>query len=163
MTDITAWQDLDRPRRQGDESPHAVTPRRPGPGRHPVPDIPAPPDCREMIRGGALLAVSSSGGKDSQAMTILLSRFVPREQMIVVHAPLAEVEWPGTIEHIESTIPSGVPVIMAPVASGKTLLERVEERGCGLRSQRGGAPKLSHAPSMSVKCLAPFIQHGATM
>ena len=35
----------------------------------------------------------------------------------------------GTIEHIERTIPQGVPLIMAPVASGKTLLERVEERG----------------------------------
>ena len=30
-------------------------------------------------------------------MTILLSRIVPREQMIVVHAPLAEFEWPRTI------------------------------------------------------------------
>ena len=82
-----------------------------------------------MIRNGALVAISSSGGKDSQAMTILLSRIVPREQLLVVHAPLGEVEWPGTIEHIEATIPPGVPLILAPVAEGKTLLERVEERG----------------------------------
>ena len=39
-------------------------------------------------------------------MTILLSRIVPREQMIVVHAPLAGVEWPGTIEHIETRFPT---------------------------------------------------------
>ena len=32
------------------------------------------------------------------------------------------------IAHIENTIPPSVPLIMAPVASGKTLLERVEER-----------------------------------
>ena len=81
-----------------------------------------------MIRDGALVAISSSGGKDSQAMTILVSRIVPPEQLVIVHAPLSEVEWPGTIEHIKATIPPGVPLILAPVASGKSLLERVEER-----------------------------------
>ena len=62
-------------------------------------------------------------------MTILLSRIVPRDQLVVVHAPLGEVDWPGTIEHIEATIPAGVPFILAPVTSGKTLLDRIEERG----------------------------------
>lgn len=88
-----------------------------------------PPKCRDLIERGALVAVSHSGGKDSQTMMILLSRIVPREQLLVVHAPLGEVEWPGTIEHIEATMPSGIPLILAPVASGKTLLERTEERG----------------------------------
>ena len=88
-----------------------------------------PPECRETILRGALVAVNSSSGKDSQAMTILLSQIVPREQTIVVHAPLGEVEWQGTIEHIEATLPGGVPLILAPVASGKSLLDRVEERG----------------------------------
>ena len=87
-----------------------------------------PPKCRDLIERGALVAVSHSGGKDSQAMTILLSRVVPREQLLVIHAPLGEIEWPGTFEHIEATMPSAVPLILAPVASGKTLLERVEER-----------------------------------
>ena len=31
------------------------------------PEILLPPECREMIRAGALVAVSHSGGKDSQA------------------------------------------------------------------------------------------------
>ena len=62
-------------------------------------------------------------------MTILLSRIVPRDQLVAVHAPLGEVEWPGTVPHIEATLPDGVPLIFAPVTSGKTLLERVEERG----------------------------------
>ena len=62
-------------------------------------------------------------------MTILLARIVPRDQLVVVHAPLGEVEWPGTVEHIENTIPAGVPLIFAPVASGKSLLESIEERG----------------------------------
>ena len=88
-----------------------------------------PLECRELIRRGALVALNHSGGKDSQAMTILLSRIVPREQTIVVHAPLGEVEWPGTIEHFEDTLPEGVPLILAPVSSGKSLLDSIEERG----------------------------------
>ena len=62
-------------------------------------------------------------------MTILLARIVPRDQLVVVHAPLGDVEWPGTVEHIEDTMPAGVPLIFARTASGKTLLDRVEERG----------------------------------
>ena len=95
----------------------------------PASKIPIPQECRHLIRRGALVAINSSGGKDSQAMTILLTRIVPRDQLLIVHAPLDEVEWPGTIAHIENTIPPGVPLILARVASGKTLLERVEERG----------------------------------
>ena len=90
MSAITPCHDLARPRRHGRGTPLALSRRRPGPG------ISLPSDCREMIRRGALAAVWSSGGKDSQCMTILLSRIVPREQMLVVHAPLAEIEWPAT-------------------------------------------------------------------
>ncbi len=103
----------------------SATPRR---GR-PAAELQVPPECRDMIRRGALVAVNSSGGKDSQCMTILLARAVPRDQLVVVHAPLGDVEWPGTVEHIENTLPAGVPLIFARTASGKTLLDRVEERG----------------------------------
>ena len=94
-----------------------------------IADIPVPPRCRELIRAGALVAVNHSGGKDSQAMTILLSRIVPRDQIVAVHAPLVDVEWPGTIEFIRATLPPGMPLILAPVTSGKTLLDSIEERG----------------------------------
>ena len=96
--------------------------------RRPAADLQVPPECRDMIRRGALVAVNHSGGKDSQSMTILLARIVPHDQLVVVHAPLGQVEWPGTVEHIENTIPAGVPLIFARTASGKSLLERVEER-----------------------------------
>ena len=92
-------------------------------------NIRVPPECREMIRAGALVAVNTSGGKDSQSMTILLSRIVPRDQIVAVHAPLVDVEWPGTIEFIRATLPPGMPLILAPVASDKTLLDSIEERG----------------------------------
>ena len=129
MAHIAAWPNLDRMGRRGGEGPHAVTRHRPGPNRHPVSDIPVPPECREMIARDALVAISTSGGKDSQAMTILISRIVPRDQLVAIHAPLAEVEWPGTIEHIERTLPDCVPLILAPVTSGKSLLDSIEERG----------------------------------
>ena len=88
-----------------------------------------PPECGEMIRRGALVALNVSGGKDSQALTIILSRIVPRDQLVAVHAPPGEVEWEGTIQLIEATLPQGVPLSFAPVTSGKSLLDRVEERG----------------------------------
>ena len=97
--------------------------------RRPAAELQVPPECRDMIRNGALVAINASGGKDSQCMTILLARIVPREQLVVVHAPLGEVEWPGTVEHIENTLPAGVPLIFARMASGKTLLDQVEARG----------------------------------
>ena len=93
------------------------------------PDVFTPSECQRLIERSSLVALNHSGGKDSQCMTILLSRIVPREQMIVVHAPLAEAEWPGTIEHIENSLPDGVPLILAPVTSGKSLLDSIEERG----------------------------------
>ena len=94
-----------------------------------IADIPVPPECDDTIRTGALVAVNTSGGKDSQAMTIPLSRIVPHGQLVAVHAPLGEVEWQGTISHIEATLLGGVPLIMAPVSSGKSPLDQVEERG----------------------------------
>ena len=93
-------------------------------------DIAVPLQCQDLIERGALVAVNHSGGKDSQSMTVPLLQLVPREQLIVVHAPWARWSGPApSYAHIENTIPPGVPLIMAPVASGKTLLERVEERG----------------------------------
>ncbi len=91
-------------------------------------NIRLPTACRDMIRAGALVSISTSGGKDSQAMTILLSRIVPRDRLVAVHAPLDEVEWPGTVKFLRATLPPGMPLILAPVASGKTLLDCVEER-----------------------------------
>ena len=93
------------------------------------PDLYLPAEFRQLIEHGALVVLNYSGGKDSQAMTILVTRVVPRKQLLVVHAPLGEVEWPGTVEHIEDAIPSGVPLILAHTASGKSLLKRIEKRG----------------------------------
>ena len=78
------------------------------------------------IEAGALFAISHSGGKDSQAMTILLREVIPVEQIAVVHAPLGRVEWPGTLRHIERTT-EGLPLILARARTD--FLAMVRRRG----------------------------------
>ncbi|MDE0171932.1 MAG: phosphoadenosine phosphosulfate reductase family protein [Defluviicoccus sp.] len=104
-------------------------PTPPTPPRRPAASIAIPSPCQDLIDRGALVAINHSGGKDSQAMTIQLARQVPINQLVAVHAPLAEVEWPGTLRHIETTLPAGIPLILAHIASGETLLDRIERRG----------------------------------
>lgn len=85
-----------------------------------------PSSITSLIQRGALFVVNHSGGKDSQAMFLYLQAFVPREQLLVVHAVLPEVEWEGVQEHIDATT-MGVPVIKCQAR--RTLLQMIEERG----------------------------------
>ncbi|MBO6755787.1 MAG: phosphoadenosine phosphosulfate reductase family protein [Roseibium sp.] len=81
----------------------------------------------ELIARGALFVVNHSAGKDSQAMLIWLRVFgIPDDQLLLIHADLGEVEWPGNIEHIQSTAPDLPLVIARP---RRSLLEMVEDRG----------------------------------
>ena len=58
--------------------------------------------------------VSHSGGKDSQATLIEVLAQVPAAQVIVVHATLGDLEWPGALEHAEAQAQAaGVPFIVA--------------------------------------------------
>lgn len=85
------------------------------------------PDIDSVIDAGALLVVNHSGGKDSQAMLIRLLERVPKEQLIVVHASLGEVEWPGALELArDQAAAAGLPFIVATAV--KTFLEMVEHR-----------------------------------
>lgn len=86
----------------------------------------APPYIHELIAQGALFVCNHSAGKDSQAMFALLSRLVPARQLLVVHAVLPEVEWPGIVEHIQATI-GEAPLVFARAV--KTFFEMVEHRG----------------------------------
>jgi len=84
-------------------------------------------DVRALIDGGALFALGDSGGKDSQRMRLYVSALVPREQLLVVHATLGDVEWPGALEHARlGAERSGIPFIVAQ--SPKTFFEMVEHR-----------------------------------
>ena len=80
-----------------------------------------------MINSGALVVLNDSGGKDSQAMRIVVRDLVPRDQVVVVHASLGEVEWPGALEHAKAGAErDGFPFIVAKAV--KTFFEMVERR-----------------------------------
>lgn len=68
------------------------------------------------LENGALFALNHSGGKDSQAMTIHLRQILPPDQILIIHASLGQIEWPGTIAHIRSTT-HGFPMIIARARS----------------------------------------------
>lgn len=72
----------------------------------------------------ALYVCNHSGGKDSQAMYLYLKRIIPPENLIVIHAHLPQVEWAGTIEHIENTIEHELFIVQA----NKTFFEMVDRR-----------------------------------
>ena len=87
----------------------------------------AVPSIQSLIDRGALFVINHSAGKDSQAMTIVLRRIIPADQLLVIHADLGRVEWAGVQDHIRNTI-GDLPLIVCR-NENKTLLEMVERRG----------------------------------
>lgn len=85
-----------------------------------------PKEVARLIEQGALFVVNTSAGKDSQAMTILLERLVPRNQLLLIHADLGRVEWPGNVEHIQKY--SDLPLIVCR-NENKDFLSMVRARG----------------------------------
>jgi 3'-phosphoadenosine 5'-phosphosulfate sulfotransferase (PAPS reductase)/FAD synthetase len=90
------------------------------------PAAPIPAEVSALIARGALFVVNHSGGKDSQAMYLMLRQHVPAEQLVIVHADLGPVEWAGAVEHITATT-AGEPLHVC--RSRRTLLQMIEERG----------------------------------
>lgn len=85
------------------------------------------PDALQLVLDGALVVSNHSGGKDSQAMLIKLLEIVPKSQLLVVHASLGEIEWPGALEHAQQQAQdAGLPFIVA--RAGKTLFDMVRRR-----------------------------------
>lgn len=86
-----------------------------------------PDQIDSLIAAGALFVANHSGGKDSQAQLIRLLERVPVAQMVVVHASLGAMEWPGAMELArDQSAAAGLPFIVATAT--KTLLEMVERR-----------------------------------
>ncbi|WP_449557241.1 phosphoadenosine phosphosulfate reductase domain-containing protein [Huaxiibacter chinensis] len=84
-------------------------------------------DINSLIKSGALFVSNHSGGKDSQTMLIKLLEVIPPQQIVVVHASLGAMEWPGALELAEKqAVDSALPFIVA--RARKTLLEMVERR-----------------------------------
>lgn len=84
-------------------------------------------EIRQMIDWGALFVANHSGGKDSQAMLIKLREIIPAGQLVVIHASLGHVEWPGALEKAqEQAHADRLPFIIA--RAEKNLLGMVERR-----------------------------------
>ncbi|UPK45922.1 phosphoadenosine phosphosulfate reductase family protein [Paenibacillus pabuli] len=80
---------------------------------------------QQLIDKGAIFYASHSGGKDSQDMYNEVSKYIPPDQIVVVHADLGEVEWVGVQDHIRSVIQHPLNIVGAK----KTFLGMVEQRG----------------------------------
>lgn len=61
-------------------------------------------EINDLARLGAIFYVSHSGGKDSQAMYLAITKVVPHDQIRVIHADLGSIEHGGVRKHITSTI-----------------------------------------------------------
>lgn len=86
-----------------------------------------PAEIRQLVSDGALFVSNHSGGKDSQAMLIRLLEIIPASQLVVTHASLGEMEWPGAMELArDQADAASIPFIVA--SARKTLLEMVERR-----------------------------------
>jgi 3'-phosphoadenosine 5'-phosphosulfate sulfotransferase (PAPS reductase)/FAD synthetase len=79
----------------------------------------------ELIERGAIFYISHSGGKDSQAMFILVTALVPADQIVVVHSDLGAVEHHGGQDHIRATIGD---FELHVVCAGKDFFDMVERR-----------------------------------
>ncbi|WP_151765754.1 phosphoadenosine phosphosulfate reductase domain-containing protein [Acinetobacter colistiniresistens] len=79
------------------------------------------------IQQGALFVINHSGGKDSQAMMIKLLEFIPKEQILVAHASLGDMEWHGALELAQQqALDAGVPFLVA--RSWKSLIDMTINR-----------------------------------
>ncbi len=86
-----------------------------------------PDFVQDEVKAGALFVINHSGGKDSQAMMIKLLEVIPASQLLVVHASLGAMEWPGALELAEKQAnDAGLPFVVA--RARKTLLDMVAQR-----------------------------------
>ncbi|MDI3101983.1 phosphoadenosine phosphosulfate reductase family protein [Streptomyces sp. AN-3] len=162
------------------DAPAAATPAKPKRRKRTVhASVPLTPWTTvpdELILDADWVVISSSGGKDSQAM---LSYVVRRaralgmlDKVVVVHADLGRVEWAGTRELAERQARlAGVRRFEVVQASGADLLDRVEIRYGKLKAkaqqearERGEDPTTAKVPpawpSSSARWCTPDVKRG---
>lgn len=99
-----------------------------------------PAAVQQALDLGAALAVSVSGGKDSDAMLRHLTALHQSQswtgQLFAITADLGRIEWPGTLEHIQSVCDElGVALIVVRRQKG-SMIDRWDERRQVLISQQ---------------------------
>ena len=99
-----------------------------------------PARIEHALGKGAALAISVSGGKDSQAMLIALAQ-LHRERgytgaLFAVHASLGRIEWSGTDEHVRRICQdAGVPLTIVTRSDGRDMIDHWTARGERLLAQ----------------------------
>ena len=98
-------------------------------------------DVKRLVNRGALFVCNNSGGKDSQAMLLLVSQHVPANQILSLHASLGEdgkheegVEWPDTLAHVHY-MSKALGIEVRVCEAKKTLFEMVRRSAKRLREQ----------------------------
>lgn len=84
-----------------------------------------PATIQAAIDAGALVVISHSGGKDSQAMAALVRGVVPADRLVIIHAELPGVDWDGTEAHARATTAG---LEFHTVRAGKTFFDMVKHR-----------------------------------
>lgn len=110
----------------------------------------------DLVARGATFVVNHSGGKDSQAMYLMLREIVPADQIIHVHADLGRVEWSGAYAHILATT-AGEPVLVCRNPN-KDLLQMVEHNQ--VRHAAAGTPEKPVWPSPSQRQCTSDLKRG---
>jgi len=95
-------------------------------------DASVPAAVQQALDLGAALAVSVSGGKDSDAMLRHLTALHQSQgwtgQLFAITADLGRIEWPGTLEHIQGVCADlGVALIVVRRQKG-SMIDRWNER-----------------------------------
>lgn len=127
--------------------------------RAPLDTVPAagggmtPSEIRDLIDSGALFVINHSGGKDSQLMHIELAKLVPKQQLLVVHADLGHIEWPGAKELAAAHAAIDDIDFIVARASNKTFLEMVKNR-------HATRPEVPSWPSSSTRQCTSDLKRG---
>lgn len=114
-------------------SPAKKKPKRPRKIHASVPFVPATTDPVQMVKDADVIVVSTSGGKDSQAMAWHVVQIADAAGMlhkvIAVHADLGRIEWEGTRELAgEQARRLGITRFEVVQAKGGDLLDKVRAR-----------------------------------
>lgn len=117
-----------------------------------MPTINLPTEIETALDGGATLAISISGGKDSQAMAIALGQ-LHRErgwtgELVAIHADLGRIEWPGTMAQVQAIADmAGARLIVVRRGDGRGMVEHWRARGEKLQADGSSAPFWSSSAS----------------
>ena len=103
-------------------------------------DVSLPPAIEQQLEAGAALAISISGGKDSQAMLIALVALHRsrgwKGDLLAIHADLGRIEWRQTPGHVQRMADdAGIPLVVVRRADGRDLVDHWVARGERMAAQ----------------------------